>query len=360
VKGLTAQAARQEWPRTTIRRARSVSGPASPRILVLTSGLGCGHVRAAEALVTALRRLEPRANVRQLDFWSLMNAGVAASIKRRYLSLVLDHPELYARLHQLDEGSWRRVIENDIPPPSEVIELIERFAGNGGGNGSRTIASLLDWALGPYPSDLLFFPTACAALPTSSSERAGGSIALLRQALLKWAFLRLQSRMEQRLQEFAPDVVISTQMMPAALVSALKQSSRRWRRLPLIGVLTDFGAHDYWSQPGVDLYCLPHEDVLTVSARSRSLVRFGARVVATGVPLMPGFEQPPPAIDRARENRAGLRVRSTRRAGAGWRPRTRPRGPDRSLAGAPARLHARGHGRAQRGRPRSPHARRGR
>jgi processive 1,2-diacylglycerol beta-glucosyltransferase len=248
-------------------------------------------VRAAEALAAALHRLEPAANLRQLDFWSLMNPGVAASIKRRYLSLVLDHPELYARLHSLDETSWRRVIENDIPPPVEVVELIERFALTG--NGSRSLASLLDWALGPYPSDLLFFPTACAALPTNSHERSAASIALLRQALLRWAFVRLQSRMEQRLQDFAPDVVIATQMVPAALVSALKQSTRRWRRLPLIGVLTDFGAHDYWSQPGIDLYCLPHEDVLTTSPRSRSLARFGAKRVATGVPLMPGFEQPP-------------------------------------------------------------------
>jgi UDP-N-acetylglucosamine:LPS N-acetylglucosamine transferase len=126
-------------------------------------------------------------------------------------------------------------------------------------------------------------------------------MALLRQALLKWAFLRLQGRIEQRLQDFAPDVVIATQMVPAALVSALKQSSRRWRKLPLVGVLTDFGAHDYWSQPGIDLYCLPHEDVLTASARSRSLARFGAQRIATGVPLMPAFERPPSqAVARAR------------------------------------------------------------
>jgi UDP-N-acetylglucosamine:LPS N-acetylglucosamine transferase len=300
VKGLNAPAARQEWTRTEPPRARLARASAAPRVLLLTSGLGSGHVRAAEALAAALHRLEPGVNLRQLDFWSLMNPGVAASIKRRYLSLVLDHPDLYSRLHRLDEGSWRRVIENDIPPPAEVVELIERFAVSGG-NGSRSFASLLDWALGPYPSDLLFFPTACAALPTNSQERAAASVALLRQALLKWAFLRLQGRMEQRLQDFAPDVVIATQMVPAALVSALKQSSRRWRRLPLIGVLTDFGAHDYWSQPGIDLYCLPHEDVLTASQRARSLARFGAQRVATGVPLMPAFEQPPSqAVARAR------------------------------------------------------------
>jgi processive 1,2-diacylglycerol beta-glucosyltransferase len=305
VKGLNISATRPDWPRTSLRRARVTPESASPRVLVLTSGLGCGHVRAAEALVAAVQRLEPRAELRQLDFWSLMNPGVAAAIKRRYLSLVLDHPELYARLHRLDEGSWRRVIENDIPPPAEVVELIERFAMNVG-DGAHSLTSLVDWALGPYPSDLLFFPTACAALPTNPRERSANSIALLRQALLKWAFVRLQSRMEQRLLDFAPDVVVATQMVPAALVSALKHSARRWRRLPLVGVLTDFGAHDYWSQPGIDLYCLPHEDVITASGRSRSLARSGARMVATGVPLMPGFEQPcTQAVARAR---IGLQV----------------------------------------------------
>jgi UDP-N-acetylglucosamine:LPS N-acetylglucosamine transferase len=258
---------------------------------VLTSGLGCGHVRAAEAIASALRRLEPRASLRQLDFWSLMNPGVAATIKRNYLSLVLDHPELYSRLHRLDEGTWRRVIDNHIAPPAEVVELIEGFTGSDG-SGPPSMTSVLDWALGPYPSDLLFYPTACAALPTQSNERAGVSLARLRQALLKWAFLRLQGRMERRLQEFAPDVVIATQMVPAALVSALKQASRRWRGLPLVGVLTDFGAHDYWIQPGIDLYCLPHEEIATLPGRP-SLARYGGQLAATGVPLMPGFSDPP-------------------------------------------------------------------
>jgi hypothetical protein len=109
-------------------------------------------------------------------------------------------------------------------------------------------ASLFEWALGPYASDLLLYPTACAAMPTSSRERAGNNVALLRLALLKWAFLRLQSRMEQRLVAFQPDVIVATQMVPAALVSACKIHTRRWAHVPLIGVLT-ISAHDYWRSP---------------------------------------------------------------------------------------------------------------
>lgn len=92
VKGITASVARQEPSHVGTRRTRSPTWLASPRVLVLTSGLGCGHVRAADAIASAIQRLEPRSSVRQLDFWSLMNPGVAATIKRDYLSLVLDHP----------------------------------------------------------------------------------------------------------------------------------------------------------------------------------------------------------------------------------------------------------------------------
>ncbi|HET9693839.1 MAG TPA: glycosyltransferase, partial [Steroidobacteraceae bacterium] len=295
MKGITNTVAAQPSPQAVVRTSkRARAGNGAPRVLLLTSGLGCGHVRAAEAIEHALLRIEPAATVRQLDFWTLMNPGVAATIQKKYLELVLEQPELYARLHRLDERTWRRVIENDIAPPAEVIEMIELLTRNGDPE-PRSMASLVEWALGPYPTDLLFFPTACAALPTSSSERAGSNVALLRLALLKWAFLRLQGRMEQRLQEFAPDAIVATQMVPAALVSAIKQRSRRWRRVPLLGVLTDFGAHDYWAQPAIDRYCVPHESIggppLVASDDTDA-----RRVVTTGVPLMPSFESLP---DRA-------------------------------------------------------------
>jgi UDP-N-acetylglucosamine:LPS N-acetylglucosamine transferase len=293
VKGLTqsiAQEAQTAGPQASRQRAVRRGRPA-PRILLLTSGLGCGHVRAAQAIANAVRRREPRAQLRLLDFWSLMNPGVAATIQRKYLELVTGHPALYARLHSLDERTWRRVLENQIAPPAEVLELIGLV--NNDAAGQRSPSSLFEWAIGPYPSDLLLYPTACAAMPTSPGSLANSNVALLRLALFKWAFLRLQGRMEQHLLEFEPDVVVATQMVPAALVAALKQTSRRWRPLPLTGVLTDFGAHDYWVQPGVDLYCVPHASldggVLTSAAQS-DLVR----VEATGVPLMPSFEHLPP------------------------------------------------------------------
>jgi processive 1,2-diacylglycerol beta-glucosyltransferase len=255
-------------------------------------------VRAAEAIAAAIAASESNVQVQPLDFWSLMNPGVAAIVQEKYLELVLDNPELYARLHRLDERTWRRVIENDIPPPAEVIELIELVTSRTG-EGRLTASSLFEWALGPYASDLLLYPTACAAMPTNSRDRAGTNVALLRLALLKWGFVRLQSRMEQHLSVFRPDVVVATQMVPAALVSACKTSGRRWSHTPLIGVLTDFGAHDYWAQAGVDLYCVPHESITgsPLTGHRRNAV---ARIQVTGVPLMPPFATPPGQVEARR------------------------------------------------------------
>jgi UDP-N-acetylglucosamine:LPS N-acetylglucosamine transferase len=105
--------------------------------------------------------------------------------------------------------------------------------------------------------------------------------------------------MEQRLLEFEPDAIVATQMVPAALVSALKKSTRRWRRVPVVGVLTDFGAHDYWAQPGIDRYCVPHESITGPPLVPVDQAT-GDKLVVTGVPLMPGFETLPDRADARR------------------------------------------------------------
>ena len=84
------------------------------RILLLTSGLGLGHVRAAQAIEAALRG---SCEVRTLDLWSLMNPGAARAIHETYLSLVQNHPQLYERLYHLDEQTWRQILESEDGPP---------------------------------------------------------------------------------------------------------------------------------------------------------------------------------------------------------------------------------------------------
>ena len=136
---------------------------------------------------------------------------------------------------------------------------------------------------------------------------------------MKWTWLRLIRRLEPGdPQRFAPDVIISTQMIPAAMASYLKQRGKVRRRWS--ACMTDFGVHDFWKQRGVDRYCVAHESILG-SDRSRDV---SARAeVATGVPLMPDFAHP---LSQARgASGTGAAAGRAGRAGAGRRTGTERR-----------------------------------
>ena len=253
------------------------------RVLLLTSGLGLGHVRAAEAVAAALH---DQAEVATVDFWSLMHAGAARAIHAAYLDLVQNHTDLYERLYHLDERTWRQVLESRSGPPRavlEVFELIASLTANEGMNIPRG---------GRYASDRLLYSLLCAALPYDGDSLAGNGVRA-RLALLKFTWLRLIRRLEPAIRKFAPDVIISTQMIPAAMTSYLKQRGK----VPasVIGVLTDFGVHDFWKQRGIDRYCVAHESILDSEASATP------RAVVTGVPLMPDFAFPLSQSEARRE-----------------------------------------------------------
>ncbi|NLG75354.1 MAG: glycosyltransferase [Xanthomonadaceae bacterium] len=248
---------------------------ADGRILLLTSGLGLGHVRAAQAIE---RALEGAATVETVDFWSLINPGVAKAIHETYLSLVQNYPDLHERLYQLDEDTWRLILESESGPPRavlEVLELISKIAAEKGETAARG---------GKYASDRMLLSLLCAALPYDGDSLAGNGVRA-RLALLKWTWLRLIRRLEPAIKRFAPDVIVSTQMIPAAMVSYLKQRDKI--RVPLVGVMTDFGVHDFWKQSGIDRYCVAHESIV-----SREAGDLTDPIIATGVPLMPAFAAP--------------------------------------------------------------------
>ena len=104
-------------------RGRSAHASSGERVLLLTSGLGYGHVRAAQAVEAAL--LQRAVDVRTLDLWSLMNPGAASIVHQTYLRLVQEYPDLYERLYQLDERTWRQILESESGPPPDVLEVLE-------------------------------------------------------------------------------------------------------------------------------------------------------------------------------------------------------------------------------------------
>jgi UDP-N-acetylglucosamine:LPS N-acetylglucosamine transferase len=261
------------------------------RVLLLTSGLGLGHVRAAQAIEAALR---PEADVATLDLWSLMNPGAARAIHATYLSLVQNYPELYERLYHLDELTWRQELESESGPPRAVLEVLELIS---------FIAAKENMSVprgGRYSSDKLLLSLLCSALAYDGDSLAGTGVRA-RMALIKFTWLRLVRRLEPAIRKFAPEVIVSTQMIPAAMSSYLKQRGKI--QAALVGVMTDFGIHDFWRQQGIDRYCVAHESI----AESEPTPARG-RAVATGVPLMPDFAFPLSQAEARRELQLPLDV----------------------------------------------------
>lgn len=263
-------------PEYPLPHSKQLESHPAARVLLLTSGLGYGHLRAAQALEAAL--LQRSCTVQILDLWSLMNPGVASTIHHTYLRLVQEYPALYERLYHLDEHTWRQILESEYGPPAEVLEVLELISDIAANTATQLIGS-------QYASDKLLLSLLCTTLPYDGVSLAGTG-ARARLAVMKWTWMRLSKRLETLVAQFAPDVIVSTQMIPAAMIAALKRRGRL--HVPHIGVLTDYGMHDFWRQSGTDRYCIAHESIV---APGDSVITGANRLMSAGVPLMPSFAQ---------------------------------------------------------------------
>jgi UDP-N-acetylglucosamine:LPS N-acetylglucosamine transferase len=268
----------------TLRPPQWVPRDPGLRVLLLTSGLGTGHSRAAAAVARALRDQNPGTRIRTVDFWSLLDTSVADALQRTYLRLVTARPDLYQRLYQLDQHSWRNILENGQALPEALHELgalIMPLADAGNGIGER---HWLDRLLFRQLSTLLARP----------DENDTAFRELRQQAVVHQSWQLLAKRLGRRIARFAPDAVIATQVNMAALAAHLK-AQRRFQT-PLIGIITDYGVHNFWLQRHVDIHCVADESMRGQFNGQAAT----SRVEVTGIPLMPEFSHPP-ATEAARQ-----------------------------------------------------------
>jgi UDP-N-acetylglucosamine:LPS N-acetylglucosamine transferase len=248
------------------------------RALVLTSQLGNGHTRAAQAVETALARNHPQFSIRTLDLWSLMDSKVADALKDGYLQIATEHPDIYDQLYH--SHTWHQLLGKQPLPPSFVQVLdklcVRWFPPSPGWLTPR--ASNMDQALLVRLLDML----------TGRSSPVPET--LIRGGLLMWIRALLLRRLKAELVQFAPDVIIATQVYLSALMNVVKRRGD-FVRTPTLGVLTDYGVHEFWVQFGTTgAYCVPHESVAG-NLQVRGVPQ--ERVYATGIPLMPEFVNPP-------------------------------------------------------------------
>jgi processive 1,2-diacylglycerol beta-glucosyltransferase len=113
-------------------------------------------------------------------------------------------------------------------------------------------------------------------------------------------YLRFGSRrLEKRLGEIRPDVVVCTSAPPmAALLLARQRLGLKW---PVAAIVTDYRAHRYWLKPEADLYFVASEEAAE-GLRARGIPAH--KVKDTGIPIDAAFAQPLERLEARR--RLGL------------------------------------------------------
>jgi len=69
------------------------------RILVFSASFGAGHIRAADAVIEAIRRKEPSAHFSHLDFVVLISKTLNSLIKTIYIQLIKYTPKIWGHLY---------------------------------------------------------------------------------------------------------------------------------------------------------------------------------------------------------------------------------------------------------------------
>lgn len=85
------------------------------RVLIFSATFGAGHVRAAEALIEAIRFKEPSAEITHLDFGAFLSKTINKVIKNTYIELIKHTPRLWGKLY------YRT---SKIPPDSVLQRMI--------------------------------------------------------------------------------------------------------------------------------------------------------------------------------------------------------------------------------------------
>lgn len=194
------------------------------RCLFLYISISSGHQRAAEAVMSALRELNPRIDLQGVDSFSLAFPVVGRLVARMYLEMIEHTPQIWSYLY-------------DNPTVEEA---------------TREIRQLLN-----------VFNT---------------------------------KKIYNLLKRYRPRCLVCTQAVPAMILSSLKQRGKI--RIPLVGIVTDFGVHSYWLSKYMDLYLVGTEEL------KREMVKRGIRenrIHVTGIPVDPHFT--------ARGNKTSERLR---------------------------------------------------
>ncbi len=197
------------------------------RFLILSASGGAGHVRAGQALEAACRERASRDEVAHHDVLEFCNRPTRLVVSDLYLGVVNKAPTLYRFLYERLDHEQSRLTRS-------LVRRYDRMA---------------------YRS------------------------------------------LERRVLAFDPGEIVCTHFLPAHVLVAKREAGPRGRgrgeaggaiRARISVVVTDYDAHAFWINPGVDRYFVGSDEVRHL------LVRRGIaedRIRVTGIPVHPAFSR---------------------------------------------------------------------
>lgn len=101
----------------------------SKKILILSASVGAGHMRAADALEKAFRRLDPSSEIKNIDVLNLTNPLFRRLYGRAYIDMVNTMPEVLGWMYDSLDKPWeneRRRLALDRLNTQPLISMLRR------------------------------------------------------------------------------------------------------------------------------------------------------------------------------------------------------------------------------------------
>jgi processive 1,2-diacylglycerol beta-glucosyltransferase len=218
-------------------------------ILVLSSAIGSGHMRASAALAQGVGLVDPDRTCSIVDFPHEVSPAVEDLIRRTYLESLKLMPDLYGKLYRMSEA---RTTQQETP--SRATELYERWQ------------QFTDqWAAGQDPAQNEAAPTG-----TRPQRR-------------DWLAIRALDRL---IDQTGAKALVAPHFYGA---SALGRYKELHPEAFTSVVLTDYVPHPLGVPTNLDLY------IVADDAAAETVENIGVqadRIHPTGIPIDPAFELP--------------------------------------------------------------------
>lgn len=260
----------------------------SRRILLLSSFIGSGHRRAAEAVRDALREETQDVQVRLVNFFEFAHPGIARALADFYFRLLNSDPKIWNYLYDPQEGRGRIAGRQGLRGGIELIRMRSILEKAIDGEMERDLNRILRGV----PEDIIGMreflemlgagPEVSERIYEEGQDRLRFPYTLIegKLRLLRSLGGYLLLRMESLIRDYRPQMTVSTQVLPSMFCAKLKE--REGFSFPLIAIITDFGVHSYWIREAVDGFIVPNSEI------SRILLKKGisARIIHDyGIPI---------------------------------------------------------------------------